>query len=55
MAYAFTLGLEWDVFLFFAEHANCPVGRNILIVFKLQICDAVEEFGKVTCHLRKGD
>lgn len=55
VANAFTLGLEWDIFLFFAGHANCSVGRNILMVFKLQIRDAVEEFGKVTCYLRQGD
>lgn len=53
MAYAFTLGLERDILLFFAVHPNCSVSRHILIIFKLQICDAVKQFGKVTCYLRQ--
>lgn len=52
MAHTFTLGLEWDILLFFAVHSNCPVCGNILIVFKLQICNAVEKFGKVMCYLK---
>lgn len=53
MAYAFTLSWEWDVFLFFAVHSNGPVRGNILIAFKLQIYNAVKEFGKVACNLRQ--
>lgn len=53
MAYAVTLGSEWHMLLFFAGHSNCSVCRHILIVFKLQIGDAVEEFGKMTCYLRR--
>lgn len=55
VASAVTHGLERDIFLLFAEHANGSVGTNILVVFKLQVCDAVEEFAQVTCHLRQGD
>ena len=53
MAYAFTLSWEWDVLLVFAVHSNRPVCRDILITFKLQIYNAVEEFGKVACNLRQ--
>ena len=53
MAYAFTRSREWDVFLVFAIHSNRPVRRDILIIFKLQICNAVEEFGKVARNLRQ--
>ena len=51
MAYAFTLGWDWDVLLVFAIHSNRPVCRDILVVFKPQICNAVEEFGKVALNL----
>ena len=53
MAYAFTCSREWDVFLVFAIHSSRPVRRDILIIFKLQICNAVEEFGKVARNLRQ--
>lgn len=55
MACAVTLGLEWDVLLLFAGHSHRSVHGSTLLVFKPQIHDAVEEFGKVTGYLRQGD